>query len=212
MATPEGMQALQEQVLADARQAAEERLQAAEERAAAIRAEAEEARAAHTAGTAAQARRTSELERRRAVASAKAMARQRVLATREGLIARALAMARERLRTCLTPDERRYDIVRAIQDAARALGGGELTVQAGAPDRTLLGDALRTAGHELAERGMQAVLQAGPPADILGGAVVSKDEGRVIVDNSFDARMERLSWALRNDVWRLLGDEAGQLG
>jgi len=213
MDATEGLQALGAEILADAERNAQEKVQVATERAARIRHETEQERAAEIAAAIARAQREAEQERRRMTAVAEVAARQRLLAAREELIGRALALAQDSLRAGLSPEQRRSDITMAILQAAQALGGGELTVQCSARDRPFLDEVLPGVQRELSARGLTVRLSAGPPVTILGGAVVSKDEGREIIDNSFDARLERQNWALRNAIWNILqGGATGNAG
>jgi vacuolar-type H+-ATPase subunit E/Vma4 len=44
------------------------------------------------------------------------------------------------------------------------------------------------------------------PARIAGGVIAAKAGGRVLFDNSLEARFERQRDSLREDVWQVLGE------
>ncbi len=205
MAEEAGLPALAAEILGAARQEAAELLAAAGEEAAAVLEQARREAATQREAALREARREAEGQRLRALSAAQLAARRQLLARREELITQALGLARERLRSGLTSGERRAALEELVLEAAIALGGGALTVRANARDAELLAPGFwQEVGSRLAAAGVAAEWRQGPPAAIAGGAVVSKDEGRLVFDNSFEARLERQGWALRNEVWQAL--------
>jgi len=214
MVAQERLQALSARVLGEAHERAQEATARAEMRAAAIEQRAREAGEARRRTVLSEAEQEAGRYRSRIESAAHLEAKRRLLAKREELIARALAMAHQRLLTALSPEERRAALERALLEAAAALGGGCLTVRTNPQDAAFLTPQfLAELRSRLAAEGVTAEVALGPPADISGGAVVSKEEGRVIFDNSFEARVERLQFALRNEVWQILtsGVEVAEL-
>jgi vacuolar-type H+-ATPase subunit E/Vma4 len=205
MAAREGLDALAEEILDEARQRAEGLTKGAEERAAATMRQAREAATAQRRAAAAEAEREAARYRARVRSAAHLEARRRLLAKREEVIVRALAMAHQRLLTALTAEERRTALEKAIVEAATALGGGRLTVRANPQDTEALTPALlQELQSRLESAGVSAELVVGTPAEIGGGAIVSTEEGRAVYDNSFEGRLERQQWELRNAVWEAL--------
>ncbi|HOG46053.1 MAG TPA: V-type ATP synthase subunit E [Anaerolineae bacterium] len=205
MAEGDGLQALEREILSEAEARAGEIAAAAGERAAQVLQRAREQGASQAAHVVAEARREAARERVRSEAAAQLEARRHLLAAREAIIARVVAAARARLEGGLSPGERQEALEKALLAAAAALGGGRLTAQVAERDAPLLTPAFleRLAGR-LRAQGVATELTAGQPVPINGGAVVSSDGGRIVLDNSFDARLERQAWELRNEVWQAL--------
>ena len=66
-------------------------------------------------------------------------------------------------------------------------------------------DFLRSVQSRLSQMDVAGDLEIGPPVAIIGGVIVGKDGGRVLFDNSFEGRIERQMWTLRNVIWQILG-------
>ncbi len=205
MAGDEGLQALTREILSAAEERAAEIRGAAGERAEAALRQAREAGATERERVVGEAGRQAARERARIESAAKLEARRRLLERREAVIGRVLAAVRAHLEGGLSGLERRQALEKLLVEAAAALGGGALTVQASPQDAPFLTpELLRQAASRLEAQGVAAEIALGPPAPILGGAIVTADGGRVVLDNSFDARLERMSWALRNEAWQAL--------
>ncbi len=201
----EGLAALAEVILGEARERAGRIIREAEERAGTVRRDAHAAAEAERQRLTAEDERDAERFRARSESAARLEARRRILAEREALIARALAMAHERLVSGLTPQEREAALGKSLHEAATALEGGRLTVLTNGQDAELLTPGfLGEVQARLAAAGVRSEFVPGQPVEIGGGAVVVKDEGRVVFDSSFEARLERLRWSLRNEIWRVL--------
>jgi vacuolar-type H+-ATPase subunit E/Vma4 len=144
---------------------------------------------------------------RRAMSSAEVAAQRRVLEARENLIDQALGLT-WRLATALDdPAERRQSLLALVVEAVAALGGGEVTLQLNPRDHALVSPAFLAQTRDLLDRsGIPATLAVIPePAHIAGGVVAAKAGGRVLFDNSLEARFERQRDSLRDDVWQVLG-------
>ncbi len=205
MSREAGLQALSARILSQARERADEMIRGAEERAEAVERQARNAAEGIRRAVVAEAESAARRERRRSEATAHLEAKRRLLVAREELITRALARAHQALLGELTLQERRAALEKMIFEAGLALAGGRLTVQTSPADAALLAPAL-IAGLQgrLAQAGAPGELAPGSLVDIAGGAIVSKDGGRVIFDNSFEARLARLGPTLRNDIWQVL--------
>jgi len=205
MANRQGVEALAHEIISSAHERADEMVAAARARAADEVRRAEEEAAATRARVVGQAQLEAAQERTRIEAAARMEARQHILATREALISRVLEEARAQLTGGLSPQERRAALEKAVFASAAALGGGRLTVRTNRQDAPFLTpELLEGLTRRLAARGIAAELEPGPTADILGGAIVTGDGGRVIIDHSFDARLEQHLLELRNQAWEVL--------
>ncbi len=152
------------------------------------------------------AEREAEALSRRIWSAGELEAKRRLLEVRERLVREVLARALADLREPGETDERRETLRRLLLEAAREIGGGCLTVEVAASDVELLtGEFLAEVRERLAMDGVSAELSpAGKPAEIAGGVIVRRDGGRVVVDNSFEARLRRQEADLRSGIWRIL--------
>ncbi|MBE3098532.1 MAG: hypothetical protein IMZ44_15565 [Planctomycetes bacterium] len=192
-------QALQDEILADARRRADETVGKA-------RREADAALA--------KARADAESERQAALKAAEAEARRRrdmVLATLPIRIARRRAEcveaaleqvhdeARRRLEVRQGFDYREA-LTRLAAEALAAMEGTRFVLQVADADRQALGDAwLDEVRRRVGRQGLELAMgQAGEK--IQGGVVVRDDEGRQVWDNSLAARLARLWPALRCEI------------
>jgi len=205
MADRQGVDALAREIIAAAHERANEMVAAARARAADEVRRAQEEAAAARARVVGEARREAARERTRVEAAARLEARRHILAAREALIARVLDEARARLAGGLSAEERRVALEKAVFESAVALGGGHLAVRTNRQDAPFLSpELLQGLEARLAAQGIAAELEPGPTADILGGAIVAQDGGRVVIDRSFDARLEQQLAELRNQAWEVL--------
>lgn len=206
MARRDGIESLRRAILADARAAARAEVAKAETFAEVERQRARGEAESEAAGILQEAQREAEALRRRVASVAELEGKRRLLEARERLIQQVLDRAMDDLKNGRGAQGRREDLMRLVVEAAREAGGGRLKVQTSASDaRVLTPGFLAEASKRLAREGISADLEAAErPAEIVGGAIVSRDEGRVIVDNSFEARLGRQEAALRSEIWRIL--------
>ncbi|MBI2954979.1 MAG: hypothetical protein HYY30_11735 [Chloroflexi bacterium] len=213
MASQEGLKALSSAILDDARRRGEGILRNAQERADVIIRQAQEAAAARRQAIVVEAQRDADGYKRQVVSTARLQAKSLLLTKRENIISRAFEIARDRLRSSLKQGERESILARFVSEAATSLDGGRLTVRANKSDSAFLTPAfLEAVESRLAKSGIVSDLQTGPAVDIIGGVVAERDGGRVKYDNSFEARLEREKWTLRNEVWQLLVGEIDDEG
>jgi V/A-type H+/Na+-transporting ATPase subunit E len=144
--------------------------------------------------------------RRQIGSKAELEACRRLLEARERLIRQVLDQALTRLKEENRIEVRRMSLLRLVVDAAREMGGGQLLVRTSSTDARLVdAEFLAEASHLLASEGISANLEAAEhPAEIVGGAIVSRNDGRLAVDNSFEARLRRQRAGLRSGIWRIL--------
>ncbi|MCL5263918.1 MAG: V-type ATP synthase subunit E family protein [Chloroflexi bacterium] len=205
MASQENLRMLSSAILDDARRRGQEIVGKAQESAESILRQAHEAAVAKRQAVLAAAQRDAKGYKREIVSAARLEAKSLLLAKREELISRALETARDHLRASLKPEDRRAALEKLTLEAVTILGGGKLTVRSNEPDARLLTlKFLTDVERRLAATGVTADLEPGPAVDIAGGVIVQKDQGRVVCDNSFEARLERQKWTLRNEIWQFL--------
>ncbi|MCX5674988.1 MAG: V-type ATP synthase subunit E [Planctomycetota bacterium] len=193
-------QALQDEILADARRRADETVDKARREADAVLA---------------KARADAESERQAALKAAEAEARRRhglVLAAIPIRIARRRAEcveaalekvhdeARRRLEAREGFDPRGEGLTRLAAEALAAMEGNRFVLQVSDADRQALGDAwLDEVRRRVGRQGLELSMGQGDAA-IRGGVVVRDDEGRQVWDNSLAARLARLWPALRCEI------------
>ena len=209
MANRERIETLRSAILRDAREMARAEVEQARQQAAADlerskqEAEAERARIIH------EASRQADALRRRMASLAELKGKRRVLEAREKLITQVLEGAIEKSARPRDPEARRSVLLNLVVEAAREAGSGQLTVQVAPADLELLTPGFLAEASELLSRyGISPQLSVAPqPAAIAGGAIVVADGGRIVVDNSFEARLRRLESTLRSEIWRILSAE-----
>ncbi|MGE5618052.1 MAG: V-type ATP synthase subunit E family protein [Sphingomonadaceae bacterium] len=152
--------------------------------------------------------------RRRIESIAELEGKRKLLDVRERLIREVLERTLAKLREEGGPEPRRTTLRRLVLEAARQAGGGRLVVQTAPADAALLsGQFLEGIREELDREGIAAELQpAEKPAAISGGAIVVGGGGRIVVDNSLEARLARQESSLRGGIWRILSGEALEAG
>lgn len=210
-ASGEAIDGLRRAILSDAREMARaeirqaEQLSQAEQERARQEAEAERARILREAG------REAEAIRRQATSSAQVATRLRMLEAREKLIQEVLDRASQSIRRERGSKALRSALPRLVLQAAREAGGGELVVQTSSGYSNLLTQRLlEEIQSGLAREGVAAKLRkAEQPVDVMGGAIVRRVDGSVVVDNSIEARMRRMEATLRGLIWETLAPGAG---
>lgn len=209
MASYGDVSALSSKVLADAGRQSEELKAAARARADLILRQARSLAEEKYQAIVAEAQREAERERNRILSAAQLESKRLLAEKREEFIGRVFAMAYQRLRTSLKPEDRKAALSGMIVEAATILGGGNLTVQTNAQDSKFMtpGYLARMESY-LAETGVNCKLHSGSTVSIAGGVVMSQNEGRISLDNSFEARMGRLKPTLRTEVWEILARNA----
>jgi len=192
-------QALQDEILDDARRRADETV----------------GKARREAGAAlAKARADAESERQAALKAAEAEARRRhdlVLAAIPIRVARrraecveaALEQVRDEARRRLEAREgfdHREGLTRLAAEALAAMEGNRFVLQVSDADRQALGDAwLDEVRRRVGRQGLELSMEQGDAA-IRGGVILRDDEGRQVWDNRFEARLARLWPGLRCEI------------
>jgi len=151
-------------------------------------------------------------EAQRIVAEARIRARRAEIDAREKVLQQALDQAQQMLQA-MTAQGAAYKaaLERLTYAAAISSGAEALEILMSQRDRQLLSqDDLRgIAARISSEQGIAARLTCAQESlDCRGGVVLRSADGRVRVDNTFEARLDRLRHALRTEAARLLFQEA----
>jgi len=208
--TQEGLQALAQRILDDARRQGETIIEEGEAHADLTITQAREEIETTRAQILADAEERAASLRRQAASSARVEAKRVLLAKREELINRTFERAWQQLLQPRPPEQYAAVLRRLTVEGAARLGGGMLEIRVNSADRSVLSpETLRTAEDELRQSGIKANLYLAEQTEaIAGGVIIAKDGGRMVFDNSFEGRLERMKDRLRLEVWQMLS--AGQ--
>jgi V/A-type H+-transporting ATPase subunit E len=159
-------------------------------------------------------------EAQRIVAEARIRARRAEIDAREELMQQAFTRAQKILEDiagggAVSGTDYKATLERLICFSVVSSGAGDLEVFINRRDRGVLSpaDLNQIAARIRAEHGTEVVLTLSPePLACRGGVVVKSTDGSVRVDNTFEARLERLWQTIRTEVARLLFEEEASIG
>ena len=195
----ENLDALIERVLAKARDEATTMTERAERAAERELSQAEEQAAKRLAAAEAVVREAA-LERQHAVkAEAHQAERRAVMNAREDAVEAVFAAALEQLTARDDADERRALLVRLIGEGIEAVGADSVRVRLNVADQAVA----RAAGFPKDIGGVPLTIDD-ETIEVSGGPVVSDAAGRVVFENTFEARLERARVTLRRRVAGML--------
>lgn len=143
--------------------------------------------------------------KRQKVAEARLKAKQMIIASREELINETAEKCREKLAALTTSKEYGETLRKLVEQGAIGLGGGDLEV-------VLAGKVVRTAvdlgsiSKHIDERtGMKTTFNiAQDKLKSIGGVIVRKADGSIMIDNTFEARIERILRDIRIRIAKIL--------
>jgi V/A-type H+-transporting ATPase subunit E len=199
----QGVDALRQAILNQARGQARDLLRAAQAVVESVREQAEEEAASTKQEILDRARRETALEKQRHIAAARLEVHRNLLTQREEQIAGVFSAAREQLAELRRSDDYAGVLHCLIVEAAGELGGGELVVSAAEPETRLLEEAfLAEIAQDLEP---ETTLRPGEVLqDTGGGVLVETADGRLRYDNTFNGRFARSQDQLRSEVYRIL--------
>ncbi|MDD5555877.1 MAG: V-type ATP synthase subunit E family protein [bacterium] len=194
----------------DARRRADEAIARAETLASARLAQAAADAEAEAAAIVARAEAAAVLAAGKARARAEIDARRMELAAREELIAAVLEEVRRRIRALRAAPGWRDLLKALILEAARDLGEADVEILLPAEDRTVADAAfMRELEGEAARAGVAGSFRIGERAAAGTGPVARSADGRVEVNNTLEARLERSLREARTIIARaLFGEES----
>jgi vacuolar-type H+-ATPase subunit E/Vma4 len=194
-----------EKILNDARSEAERIVSHAKAEAEVRRMEARKRADAEVEAAVSKFRRVKEEEARRIVVEAKVKAKERWLKEREELINQAIEKVKEKLAEVTKSLSYVKVLESLIEEAAVAIGGGDLMVEVNDRDSKLNLDLEGIAKAVSSKTGVNTKIELSKAKlRCMGGAVVSSKDGRFTYDNTFESRLERLSSTMRLTASKIL--------
>lgn len=147
----------------------------------------------------------AENERLKKIAEAEIKANLIILSKKEQIINAVLDEVKRRLKILTQSKDYISILEKLIIDAGIILGGGELEVQLNAHDSTLPLDFNKIALEVSKKTGIETKLKLSEEKiEVIGGAIVKKNGGKIIVDNTFDDIINRQERNLRLKIAKIL--------
>ncbi|MCS4541204.1 MAG: V-type ATP synthase subunit E family protein [Euryarchaeota archaeon] len=148
------------------------------------------------------------LEEQRIIAEAKIKARQLKLNAQEELLNEAFKRAEEQLKKIVEKPEYKSHLQHLIEEAVSSIGSRDLEIVCGERERAVLKqnnflDALSKAISSKMNAPVNLDISS-ETANKIGGVIVRTKDRRIEVDNTFEARMQRLKDSLRTKVAHIL--------
>jgi vacuolar-type H+-ATPase subunit E/Vma4 len=170
--------------------------------------EAEEAKAAKEAGGVrekilSQARRRAELLRSKETAAAQIETKRVMLRSREEAIGRVLSAIEEGLAEMRSQPEYREALRNLAAEAVEGIGDRRVVLRVAESDRKLadsvfVADVAERVG-KVGGKGVEIEIKLDPEIED-GGCVATSADGRIVLNNTFGRRLERLRPALRGEI------------
>ena len=200
----EGARLIIEEINREAEQKVKYILSEAEKQAGEIKAEAEKRARAKAEWILRKAQTQAEIEKQRIIANAKLEIRKRRLALQEKLINEVFKSLKERLATL--PKEEYFEIIKnLLLQAVRELGEDKVRVSSNEVTLQLIAERVNEIKAFLKEKVNREVsIELGDRIETIGGVLVENANRTVRVDNTFEARIERLESELRSRIAKVL--------
>ena len=151
-----------------------------------------------------KAQTQAEIEKSRIIANAKLEIRRKRLQTQEAFINEVFTGLKERLSSL--PEEEYFEIVKnLILQAVAELGETRVRISSNEATLQMIAGNIEEVKSFLKEKlGKEINIEIGTKRETIGGIVVENQEGNVRVDNTFEARIERLQSELRSVIAKAL--------
>jgi V/A-type H+-transporting ATPase subunit E len=151
-----------------------------------------------------KAQTQAEIEKSRIIANAKLEIRRKKLQTQETFINEVFTGLKERLSSL--PEEEYFEIVKnLILQAVAELGETRVRISSNEATLQMIAGNIEEVKSFLKEKlGKEISIEIGTKRETIGGVVVENQEGNVRVDNTFEARIERLQSELRSIIAKAL--------
>jgi len=143
--------------------------------------------------------------KRQKIAEARLKAKQMIIASREELINETMEKCKEKLAAMTSSKEYADILQRLVEQGGMGLGGGDLEVVLGGKVTNTAID-LGSAAKQIEEKtGKKTTINVSQEKSrSIGGAIVRKSDGSIIVDNTFEARIERILRDVRIKIAKIL--------
>lgn len=200
----EGAKLIIEEINREAEQKVKYILSEAEKQAEEIKAEAEKRARVKAEWILRKAQTQAEIEKQRIIANAKLEIRKKRLALQEELINEVFKSLKERLATL--PKEEYFEIIKnLLLQAVRELGEDKVRVSSNETTLQLIAERINEIKAFLKEKVDREVsIELGDRIETIGGVLVENATRTVRVDNTFEARIERLESELRSRIAKVL--------
>lgn len=144
-------------------------------------------------------------EERKVLRKARQEARSKLWQKKQELVSRAFDKAEERISEFRNSSNYRDSLIALVREGVESIGEGKMKILVNPEDVEFFTDELLS---EMESLFSDAKLEVCPEPDISAGVFVMDDDERVIFENSYVARLERLREELRGKVAEiLLGEE-----
>jgi len=137
--------------------------------------------------------------REQVLAEGRMKVRRERLHRREDLIAQVFQEIRRAIKRHVSTKKYESDLVKIVQRACASLDSQEVQVRANRRDLRMLEGKLKIISEKT---GKKVVI--GKPIVVLGGARVETTDGRVVIDETLDSRLERNKEKLRVEIAKAL--------
>lgn len=138
------------------------------------------------------------------IAASKMRAKKEILRKREELINSVLEQAKRELESYVQTKRYGDDIVRDAISSCQKLGSDSAIIQANERDLKIL-EKVKNAVESKLSNGNRAVkISFGPPIQTMGGLIAISQDQKVMVDNTFEARLKREFDSLRIEIAKFL--------
>ena len=207
MSSMDVLEKMREGILADAKAEAEEFIEKAKAEAKEISAKAEEKAQKDAQEIVMRGEKDLEAEKRRSLGKVRLAEKMRKLKAMEEHIDRAFEETLESLKKLPGSSEYKEILANFVVEGGIGLGGGELEVIARKEDSKDI-DAAKLAEVISKETGNATTISlSGVNVNCAGGAIVQLKDGSVVIDNTFEARLERDRRDLRVKIAKILVEE-----
>jgi vacuolar-type H+-ATPase subunit E/Vma4 len=143
--------------------------------------------------------------KRQKVAEARLKAKQMTLASREELINETMEKCKEKLSALTSSKEYAETLRKLVEQGGIGLGGGDLEIVLGGKATKTAID-LGSIAEQIQEKTGKktAVSIAQEKSKSIGGVIVRKADGSIMIDNTFEARIERILRDIRIRIAKIL--------
>lgn len=197
----EGAQLIVDEILKEAREKTAQLMEAAQNEARSILNRARLAAREEMEREMREAKTRGEQVYRAMLAEGRLKAKKEILLKREELVSEVFEQAKERLAKYTSSERYKKDLIRIAAEACKKLNSDKVVIRANERDLKLLqkhvDELLRAAGR------LQSV-SLGEPIQTMGGVRVGTPDGKMEIDDTLEARMNREFEALRIKVAKVL--------
>ncbi|MFA4662723.1 V-type ATP synthase subunit E [Pyrococcus kukulkanii] len=146
-----------------------------------------------------KAKTQAELEKQRIIANARLEVRRKKLAVQEKLIREVIEEVKKRLREL--PQEEYFETIKVLlKSAVQELGEKKVRVYSNERTLSLIASRIDELRAELED----VSIEIGEAIETIGGVVVENEAGDIRIDNTFEARMERMDSEIRSRIAKVL--------